>query len=137
MKSDLLSENNIRKKKIENMDRLKTDDPAVREKQQKALVLPNLLSLAISIAMVVIGAQYYDDRFCRNDAPLYLLVGGGITVGMTGLKIFAWLTPCEFDDKLANFLTPLSSFANLCVLIWGSVVVFGMLLGIWKKSSIH
>jgi hypothetical protein len=46
-------------------------------------------------------------------------------MGMTGLKLFAWLTPCEYDDKLANFLSPLVNLANFCLLIWGSVVVFG------------
>ena len=56
--------------------------------------------------------QYYDEKNCRNDAPLYLLIGGGITVGMTLLKLVAWFTPCEFDDKLASFLTPLANLAN-------------------------
>ena len=69
--------------------------------------------------------QYRDDKYCRNDAPLFLLIGGGITLGMTALKLVAWLTPCECDDKLANFLSPLANLANFCVLIWGSVVVFG------------
>jgi hypothetical protein len=53
------------------------------------------------------------------------LIGGGITVGMTGLKLIAFLTPCEFDDKVANCLSPFANLANFCILIWGSVVIFG------------
>ena len=76
--------------------------------------------------------QYNDEIYCKNEAPLFLLVGGGITVGMTALKLIAFLTPCEFDDKVANFLTPIANLANFCVLIWGTVVVFGEILGFLK-----
>ena len=75
--------------------------------------------------------QYNDEKDCKNQAPLFLLIGGGITVGMTTLKLIAFLTPCEFDDKVANFLSPLANLANFCVLIWGSVVVFGKNLLWW------
>lgn len=40
--------------------------------------------------------QYKDD--CNTDAALYLLVGGGITLGLWILSIIAVLTPCESDD---------------------------------------
>jgi len=46
-------------------------------------------------------------------------------VGMTSLKLFAFLTPCEYDDKLADCLTPFANLGEFVVLIWGSVVVFG------------
>ena len=48
--------------------------------------------------------KYNDDKYCRNQAPLFLLIGGGITVGMTALKLISFLTPCEFDDKVNNWL---------------------------------
>jgi len=69
-----------------------------------------------------------------------LLIGGGITVGMTGLKLIAFLTPCEFDDKVANCLSPFANLANLCILIWGSVVIFGKKAFdnfLFKKKSLN
>jgi hypothetical protein len=53
------------------------------------------------------------------------MLGGGIVLATTALKLIAYLTPCEWDDKIVAIISPLADFANFCVLIWGSVVVFG------------
>jgi hypothetical protein len=41
--------------------------PEEREKRQKNLVLPNILTLALSITMVVIGFQVTEDSFYRGE----------------------------------------------------------------------
>ena len=59
------------------------------------------------------------------DAALYLLIGGGIGLGATLLKIGAIVTPSKCDDKFADCLGPLVSVFSFVVTIWGSIVVFG------------
>ena len=62
---------------------------------------------------------------CNVDAATFLLLGGGIVLATSALNVVAYLTPCEWDDRLADVLTPLSYFAHFVIMIWGSVVVFG------------
>jgi hypothetical protein len=97
--------------------------PEEKKKQQRAILVPNIVSLLFDIAMVVIG--YQNNGLCENDAPLYLLIGGGLNFGMTLLKIVAVLTPSDCDDKFANGVTPFASLFSFGVMIWGSFVVFG------------
>ena len=40
--------------------------------------------------------QYYHD--CNMGAALFLCVGGGIMLFVNIFSLFAWATPCEFDD---------------------------------------
>ena len=96
--------------------------PEEKKRQQRAMLIPNFISLLLYIPMVIIGYQNNDE--CDMNAPLYLLIGGGIGLGMTLLKIVAILTPSDCDDKFANGLTPLASLFSLGVTIWGSIVVF-------------
>ena len=52
------------------------EEPEARQKRQKQLVGVNFVSLALNIAMVVIGVQYNNEEDCRSgDAPKYLLIG--------------------------------------------------------------
>ena len=46
----------------------------------------------------------------------------------SALKILAYVTLCEFDNKIAEFLTPLLDAAYFIVIIWGSFLVFGKFL---------
>ena len=94
-----------------------------KKKRQHAMLTPNIISLILYIPMVVIGYQNLDA--CEMNAPLYLLIGGGIGLGMTLLKIIALLTPSDCDDKFINVLGPLASLFSFGVTIWGSFVVFG------------
>ena len=70
------------------------------------------------------------------DAATFLLLGGGIVLATSALNVVAYLTPCEWDDRLADVLTPLSYFAHFVIMIWGSVVIFGNFRNYefdWKK----
>lgn len=100
------------------------ESSADRKKRQKQMLFPNVFNLALCIAMVIVGAQYKDD--CRDgNAPLFLMLGGGIVLATTAFKLIAYFTPCETDDKIAVILEPVADLANFVVLIWGSVVIFG------------
>ena len=95
-----------------------------RKRRQKQMLLPNVSNLALCIAMVIVGAQYKDD--CReSNAPLFLMLGGGIVLATTVFKLIAYFTPCETDDKLVIILEPVADLANFVVLLWGSIVIFG------------
>lgn len=104
-------------------------NPEEREKRKKQLIGINFFQLALCLAMVIIGVQYNDLEDCRSgEAPKYLLLGGGIVLATTAMKLIAYLTPCKWDDKIVDILTPIADFAGLVVTIWGSVVVFGKFL---------
>ena len=60
-------------------------------------------------------------------AATFLTLGGGIVCATTLLKLVAILTPCEWDDKVMNILSPIADFVHFCIIMWGSVVVFGKL----------
>ena len=94
-----------------------------KKKQRRPLIIPNVFSLLLNIAMVIIG--YQNNGLCENDAPLYLLIGGGLGFGMTLLKIVAILTPSDCDDKFVNGIMPAANLINLGLMGWGSVEVFG------------
>ena len=61
-------------------------------------------------------------------------MGGGIVLATSALNVVAYLTPCEWDDRLADVLTPLSYFAHFVVMIWGSVAIFGKLKSLFEKK---
>ena len=97
--------------------------PEEKKKRQRAMLFPHFVSMLLYIPMVVVGAQ--NNGLCEMNAPLYLLIGGGIGLGMTLLKILAILTPSDCDDKFANGLMPVAGLFSFGVTIWGSIVVFG------------
>ena len=94
-----------------------------KKKQQRAMLVPHTILSCFHIAMVIVGYQNYG--VCENDAPLYLLIGGGLNIGMTLLKWLAVLTPSDCDDKFVNGLIPVATLFSFCVMIWGSIAVFG------------
>ena len=62
---------------------------------------------------------------CNVDAATFLLLGGGIVLATSALNVVAYLTPCNWDDRLADILTPLAYFAHFVVMIWGTITIFG------------
>ena len=97
--------------------------PEEKKRQQRALLVPNVVSILLFLPMVVVG--YQNEGKCDMNAPLYLLIGGGLGLGMTLLKIIAILTPSDCDDKFVNGLMPFAGLFSIGVTIWGSIVVFG------------
>ena len=55
----------------------------------------------------------------------FFKVGGSVLLVSNALKLVSYLTKCECDDKIADFITPMLDFAYFIVVIWGSVIVFG------------
>ena len=56
---------------------------------------------------------------------MYLILGGGIICVTTALKIFALFTKSECDDRIMEIVSPIADFVHFCVVIWGSIAVFG------------
>ena len=77
--------------------------------------------------MLIIGVKYDTPELCPGAKPLdfWHLVELSCMLVSSALKILAYVTPCEFDDKIAKFLTPLLDAADFIVIIWGSFLVFG------------
>jgi len=116
---------------LTKMDSMKqkfgNESPEDKQKRKKQLVLPNIGTLAVCIAMVAVGVSYNGEEDCKGKATTFLILGGGIVCATTVLKLIAFWTLwlCECDDKIMDILSPIANFAHFCVMIWGSVVVFG------------
>lgn len=67
-------------------------------------------------------SQYNDEKYCKNQASLYLIAGGGITLALTGLKI---LTCFICDSKCYAMLSILVTIGSFGFAIWGAVAIFG------------
>ena len=81
-----------------------------------------IVSLAISIAMVVIGVQ--NQETCQNDGAHYLVVNGSF---LLVFSILGCIAGCINYHSLSAFLGGVISISGLIILIWGSVRVFGKL----------
>jgi len=96
-----------------------------KQERKKQLVLPNVVSLAVCIAMFAVGISYNSEEDCKGKATTFLILGGGIVLAITVLRLIASWTPCECDDKIMDILSPFANVVHFCVIIWGSVVVLG------------
>jgi len=95
-----------------------------KQKRNKQQMFPAVMNAIVGIAMVAVGAHFsVDDK--DGSATQFLKVGGSVLLVSNALKILSYLTKCECDDKIADFVTPLLDFAYFIVVIWGSVIVFG------------
>ena len=102
-----------------------------KQKRKKQQLLPAFVYLGISVAMLILGVKHNNDEDCPagdNAATRFLTVGGAVLLVSSALKILAYVTPCECDDKIAEVLGPLLDMAYFVVIIWGSVLVFGKFL---------
>jgi len=100
------------------------ESPEEKEKRTKMEMLPAVINICVGIAMVVVGALNDDKCNGDKDATYFLKVGGSVLLVSNGLKLVSYLTKCECDDKIADFITPMLDFAYFIVVIWGSVLVF-------------
>ena len=96
--------------------------------------------MALSTAMLVIGGQNIQKDICKeSDAPLYLVILGGVMFGVALIKALVKFferpftldtTLYELDREsrltnLANVFINLGCIAMFCITIWGSIKVFG------------
>ena len=85
-----------------------------------------IVSLAIGIAMLVVGVQNQDA--CKNDGAKYLVVNGSCCLVLSILGCIGACFPkvgaVDFQKLVAGGG---GGLAGLIILIWGSVTVFGKL----------
>ena len=87
-----------------------------------------IVSLAIGIAMLVVGVQNQDA--CKNDGAQYLVVNGSF---LLVLSILGCIVSCiRYHDTTTAILwiRYVGGITQLIILIWGSVTVFGKLFWI-------
>ena len=60
-----------------------------------------------------------------SDAALWLVVAGAISMADASLKIYARFTKTKVDDAVVKKASPGLSLGFFCVVIWGSIQVFG------------
>ena len=114
--------------KLENLQKKYADEtPEEKQQRKRKELLPAFVYLGVSVAMLIIGVKYDTPELCPGSKPLdfWHLVELSCMLVSSALKILAYVTLCEFDDKIAEFLTPLLDAAYFIVIIWGSFLVFG------------
>ena len=125
---------------MENLQKKYADETEEdKQKRKKQQLLPAFVYLGISVAMLILGVKHNNDEDCPagdNAATRFLTVGGAVLLVSSALKILAYVTPCECDDKIAEVLGPLLDMAYFIVIIWGSVLVFGKFLN-FKAFSLR
>ena len=70
-------------------------------------------------------------------APMYLMVAGGIILTMNILVLIACWTPWNGDDKMVEKLNPIVSSVMFMVITWGSKVVLGKIKEYSELSDKH
>ena len=78
----------------------------------------SVITLALGIAMLVVGLQYQDE--CKNHGAYYLEVEGGLMVGWCILGVVAICM-----GPLAIIPVVVGLISGLTITIWGSVNIFG------------
>ena len=85
------------------------------------------ITLPINIAMIVIGSSYDGVEHCKFRVPNYLMISGGVGSAASilgSLGCLATWTQTKLDDICIAATTFVALIAYLCIVIWGSVVVF-------------
>ena len=66
-----------------------------------------------------------NSNFSYNSAATWLLVTGCIMISTNSLKIAAHYTKTKMDDRIVEMVIPFLDFVGFCVILWGTVTVFG------------
>lgn len=115
--------------RLKNLDGLKTrfsnEETKDKRKRQWSLALPAILNFIVGLAMLITGAVYQEDDKDGN-ATYFLMVGGGYLFSINLIKLVLYLIPMDWADKAADIAAPILDFGYFIIIIWGSVIVFGM-----------
>jgi len=85
-----------------------------------------MFQVAISIAKIVVGILYVEQ--CDLDIPLYLMISGGMELGLSLLKIqrVIWHPHLKSDSLgLETLINRIHACIGVALGIWGSILVFG------------
>jgi len=105
------------------------------DKGQKGQIINAVLKIIWGAIYIGVGHYYLSD--CPNGAASYLFYAGIILVALNGVSIFGiFFKKCAESDGKINCIESCGiclvsvtglvlAIANIVVLIWGSVVVFG------------
>ena len=98
--------------------------PEDKNERDKSVLFSACIQFPIAIAMAVVGGVYIN--YCKySQAALFLQIYGGLVMGTSSLKIWAYFfkNKMDFVDKIVPGL----ELAEFIVTIWGSIVVFSKL----------
>ena len=110
---------------LKSLDKLKPQNEEEAIKQKRFIAYGAIPNLITSIVMVTIGGMHNNDEDCPGkEATQFLLVGGSVLAASSVIKLY-YLTNIEMLRKFADIFYPLLDLTYFCLIIWGSVKVFG------------
>ena len=71
----------------------------------------------LNLKMVSFKVSINNKSYFLIQATTFLILGGGIVCATTALKLIAFWTPCECDDKIMDIVSPIADFVHFCVII--------------------
>jgi len=86
-----------------------------------AILFSAVISLPLYIAMILMGSEYSDQKYCKLAIPHCLMVMGSIGICFSLLTMISVLC----GSAGITILKLISSLTRLVVLIWASVEIFG------------
>jgi len=111
---------------LKSLDKLKPQNEEEAIKQKRFIAYGAIPNLITSIVMVTIGGMHNNDEDCPGkEATQFLLVGGSVLAASSVIKLY-YLTKIEMLRKFADIFYPLLDLTYFCLIIWGSVKVFGV-----------
>ena len=110
---------------LKSLDKLKPQNEEEEIKQKRLIAFGAIPNLITSIVMITFGGLYNNDEDCPGkEATQFLMTGGCVLAASCVIKLY-YLTKFKKLHQFTNIFYPLLDLAYFCLVIWGSVKVFG------------
>ena len=108
-----------------SLKKLKPQNEEEEIKHRRMIAFGAIPNLITSIVMVIFGGLYNNDKDCPGkEATQFLMAGGCVLAASCVIKLY-YLTKFEKLHKFTRTFYPILDLAYFCLVIWGSVKVFG------------
>ena len=115
---------------LQSLKKLKPQTEEAEKKRKRNIVFGAIPNFATSIAMAIIGFLHNNEKDCPGKEATQFLITGGCVLGASSVLKFYYLTKFQRLHSFTDVAYPILDFVYFCLVIWGSVEVFGKFLTI-------